>query len=109
MVFWLSFWLFIVFLVLESITSWIFIKRSERNHPDLWRHAGRPTLIGNGDLISAWPLNKYLMNRQYSKLKNQEAINFAESVRGPFVFSYFGACLAVRLLLIVMFTFGVPE
>ena len=109
MAFWLAFSLFFVFLILESITSWIFIKRSERNHPQLWRHAGKPTLIGNGDLISAWPLNKYLMSREYRQLKDQDAINFADKLRKPFVYSYFGACVAVIVFILVMFTFGIPE
>jgi hypothetical protein len=78
MEFWMAFGAFFFFLILESITSWVFIRGSKKNHPILWKHAGQPTLMGNGDMISAWPLNKYLMQRKYQELNDIGAIAYAE-------------------------------
>ena len=78
MYFWIAFGIFFTFLILESVSSWIFIRGSKKHHPELWTHAGEPTLMGNGDMISAWPLNKYLMQRKYQELSDQAAIQFAE-------------------------------
>ena len=106
--FWITFGFFFFFLILESITSWIFIRGSKKYHPSLWQHAGEPTLMGNGDLISAWPLNKYLMNREYLELDNQRAIEYAEKNRLPFVLTYFGAAISLIVFFAAIFLYGVP-
>ncbi|NVJ96547.1 MAG: hypothetical protein HWE25_00245 [Alphaproteobacteria bacterium] len=109
MPFWIASGVFLGFLILESITSWIFIRGSKKKHPKLWSHAGKPTLMGNGDLISAWPLNKYLLQRKYAELGDQDAIAYAERNRLPFVVTYFAACLSVLVFFAVLFLFGSPE
>nr|WP_320012428.1 hypothetical protein [uncultured Desulfobulbus sp.] len=109
MIFWGTFGIFMACLILESITSWMFIRGSKKKHPELWVHAGEPTLMGNGDLISAWPLNKYLMNRSYSEISNESAIAFAERLRLPFVLSYFSALISVVIFFVCLFFFGKPE
>ena len=109
MIFWATFALFGVCLILESITSWIFIRGSRKKHPVLWEHSGEPTLLGNGDLISAWPLNKYLMRKDYESVSCEAAKVFAEKWRLPFVLSYFSAVISVVVFFAAMFVFGVPE
>tara|TARA_B110000908_G_C9952640_1_gene313251 strand:- start:43 stop:342 length:300 start_codon:yes stop_codon:yes gene_type:complete len=97
------------FLILESVTSWIFIRGSKKHQTLLWQHAGEPTLMGNGDMISAWPLNKYLMNRKYQEIKDQSAVAFAEKNRLPFVVTYFGACVSVIVYFAVLYFVGMPK
>ncbi len=109
MIFWSTFGIFAICLTLESITSWMFISGSKKKYPELWEHAGEPTLIGNGDLINAWPLNKYLMRRQYKEIENEAAKVFAESLRLPFVLSYFSAISSVVVFFVCLFIFGRPE
>jgi hypothetical protein len=41
--FWISFTAVAAFLIVESVSSWIFIRCSKKNHPMLWEHAGCPT------------------------------------------------------------------
>lgn len=106
MIFWLSFSIFAFFLTLESVTSWFFIRGSKKKHPDLWLHAGEPTLMGNSDLVSEWPINKYLIYREYLEIDNKEAIMFAEKMRLPVVVSYFLAALSAINVLICIFVFG---
>jgi len=108
MIFWGTFVAFIVCLILESIISWLFIRGSKNKHPELWIHAGKPTLMGNGDLISAWPLNIYLLNRTYEELSNQEAITFANRLRLPFVLSYFTAMASLAVFFLCLLIFGKP-
>ncbi|MCF6251092.1 MAG: hypothetical protein L3J75_07460 [Methylococcaceae bacterium] len=109
MIFWITFGVFGVCLIMEGITSWVFIRGSKKNHPELWQHAGEPTLMGNGDLISAWPLTKYLLSKQYTGLDNIEAKIFADKLRLPFVLSYFSAVISVMVFFIAWFVFGTPE
>lgn len=109
MIFWGTFGIFMACLILETITSWMFIRGSKKKHPELWVHAGEPTLMGNGDLISAWPLNKYLMSRFYSEISNESAIAFAEHLRLPFILSYFSALLSAIIFFVCLFFFGKPE
>ena len=109
MIFWSSFGVFAICLILESITSWMFIRGSKKEHPELWVHAGEPTLMGNGDLISAWPLNKYLIERRYKEIENEAAKSFAEKLRLPFVLSYFSALISVVVFFVCLFIFGKPE
>ncbi len=109
MIFWVTFGIFVVCLIFESITSWMFIRGSKKKHPELWVHAGRPTLIGNGDLNNAWPLNKYLIYRQYEEIENEAAKEFAENLRIPFIFSYFSAVVTVAIFFVCLFVFGAPE
>lgn len=109
MAFWITFGIFAVCLVLESITSWIFIRWSKKKYQELWKHAGKPTLMGNGDLVSAWSLNKYLIDRRYREIESEKAKNFAEKLRLPFVISYFAALLSVIIFLACFFIFGKPE
>ncbi len=94
---------------MESVTSWVFIRGSKKNYPTLWKHAGEPTLMGNGDMISAWPLNKYLMKRKYLEVEDPKAVKFADKNRLPFVITYFGACVSVLVFFIVIFLYGIPQ
>jgi hypothetical protein len=107
--FWTTFGVFIFFLTLESITSWIFIRGSRKKHPDLWVHAGEPTLMGNGDLISAWPLVKYILFKQYRDVPDQKAVSFAEKNRMAFLLSYFSACISVLVFFLAWFAYGTPK
>ena len=109
MIFWTLFSIFAVCLILESITSWIFIRGSKKKHPDLWRHAGKPTLLGNGDLFSAWPLNQYLIHRQYQQLGNKGAVQFAEKIRLPFIITYFMALISVLVFIAFFFINGASD
>lgn len=87
-VFWVTAGLFFICLIGESITSYMFIRGSRKKHPVLWEHAGEPTLMGNGDLINAFPLVEYVRRRDYSEIFDVEAIQFADKLREPLVYSY---------------------
>ncbi len=109
MIFWGTFGVFMGCLIFESITSWMFIRGSKKNHPELWIHAGKPTLMGNGDLISAWTLNNYLIGRAYTEISSDAAIAFAERLRLPCILSYFSTLISVVVFFISIFAFGGPE
>jgi len=98
-VFWTSFSIFFVCLMAESITSWMFIRGSRKKHPILWEHAGEPTLIENGDLISAISLVEYVRRREYSEISDIEAVQFAEKLRRPLVYSYWMTVVSVAIFL----------
>lgn len=106
--FWFSLSVFGLFLTVEGIASWVFIRRSRRLYPELWEHAGSPTLLGDGDLISAWPTNRYLLRRQYLQLDDATARNFAEKLRLPMLIGYFGSWAAVAGVLVSLLVFGKP-
>jgi len=103
MTFAFAFTLFVICIGLESLTSWMFIKGSQRNYPELWEHAGMPTLLGNGDLISAYALIRYLWDRDYYSVGDNQAVAFADRMRVPAVASYATAWIACITLLIVVF------
>lgn len=86
---------FVITLLAESVTSWMVIQGARKRHPVLWNHAGRPTLLDNGDLLRSWPLVIYFMRREYNGIRNEPALAFAERLRGPFVYSYFLAWAGV--------------
>ena len=104
--FWWAFAVFIVCLIAESVTSWIFIRGSKKNHSVLWRHAGRPTLLGNGDLISAWPLVRYVFRRKYASIPDSGAVSFADKLRMPMVVSYVAALISVGVLFAIAYQEG---
>lgn len=91
---WTVFGVFVVCLLAESLTSWLFIRGSRKNHPTLWQDAGRPTVIGNGDLISAWPLIRYVSRRGYSAVPDGSAVAFADRMRVPMIISYWAALVS---------------
>ena len=95
---------FFVSLTLESITSWIIIKGSKKKHPSLWKHAGRPTLLGNGDLMSAYPLIKYLWRRDYAELNDRAAVSYADRMLLPTVLTYASAVVFAVALFLSLFT-----
>jgi hypothetical protein len=86
--FWPTFAIFLICLLAESLTSWLFIRGSKKKHPALWGHAGCPTIMRNGDLISAWPLIRYVSRREYVTIEDPVAISFADRIRVPMVVSY---------------------
>lgn len=106
--------LFVVPLIAESITSWIVIRGARKNHPRLWEHSGRPTLMGNGNLSQAWPLVRYYRDRGWlarqrphrdaprkegqrwiEPITDPKDVAFAEKMRLPLVWSYWAAWLGV--------------
>lgn len=94
-----AFGAFLAALLAESLTSWLFIRGSRRRHPALWRHAGCPTVMGNGDLISAWPLVRYVGRREYAALPDPAAVRFADGLRLPLVASYWATAASVAAFL----------
>lgn len=106
--FWISFGLFAVFLTVESVASWVFIRRSRRNHPELWIHAGSPTLLGDSDLISAWPTVRYLLRREYRQIKDVNATTFAEQLRTPMLVGFFGGWISATGVFACLFVYGKP-
>lgn len=94
--------LFFFCLCLESWTSFKVIRGSKKDHPALWKHSGEPTLMSNGDLISAWPLVKYYRNREYLAIEDPDGIAFAEKMRGPFINTYYSAAITVIIFLLAL-------
>ena len=114
----LSFLLFFVPLLGESVTSWIAIVTARKRFPELWEHSGCPTLMGNGNLTKAWPLVKYYRDRDYLEVVGHgaalrgpvgdpEAIAFAEKLRGPLVWTYWSAWLGIGLFFLVYIGGGI--
>lgn len=102
--FWAAIGVFLVSLLAESVTSWMFIRGSKKRYPALWEHAGCPTIMGNGDLISAWPLIQYVTRKDYAAVSDGAAVSFADGIRMPMVASYWATvasavAVAVTLLL----------
>ena len=106
--FWVSFAVFAVFLAVESVASWVFIRRSKERYPALWEHAGCPTLLGDADLIGAWGTNRYLMRREYQLLNDDAGKRFAEELRLPMLIGYCGSWLSLAVFFICLFLFGKP-
>lgn len=88
---WLAFGVFFVCLTAESWMSWRFIYGSRKRHPALWRHAGCPTVMGNSDLVRAWPLVRYVSRRAYRTLPDSKAVSFADEARRPMMVSYWAS------------------
>lgn len=97
---WWGFGILAAGLLLEGVTSWFAIRVAKKHYPDLWCHSGNPTLLGNGDLINAWPLVKYYRDRSYLQtaeyddeqipaIVDKKTIKFAEKLRVPLVATYF--------------------
>ncbi len=106
--FWTSLAVFAVFLTVESLASWSFIRGSRKSHPVLWEHAGSPTLLGDSDLISAWGTTRYLMRREYEVLEDSSDRQFAERLRLPMLIGYFGSWLSAGTFFLCLFLFGKP-
>ncbi len=93
---------FVLFLIAESVTSWLFIRGSKRKHPALWEHAGCPTLLGNGDLFSAWPLIRYVSRRDYAAVSDTQSVNFADVFRVPLIATYWAAVASAIALIVTL-------
>ena len=103
---------FIAGLALEGITSWIAIRVARKRHPELWVHSGKPTLLGNGDLMKAWPLVRYYRDRaylksirqdgqQFSAVKDVGSLEFAERVRTPLLYGYYAGWAGVLIAVLM--------
>lgn len=100
-------------LALEGTTSWIAIRVAKKRHSELWVHSGKPTLLGNGDLMKAWPLVKYYHERTYLETVQREdqqlppvgdagSIEFAERLRRPFLYTYFAGWVGGLICLLLL-------
>ena len=90
---------FVLFLIAESVTSWLFIRGTKIKHPALWEHAGRPTLMGNGDLFNAWPLIRYMSRRDYAAVSDAQSVAFADTFRLPLIITYWAAVASAIALI----------
>ena len=61
--------------------------------------------MGNGDLIRAWPLNKYLLFSRFEELTDRGAVQFARKMRLPVVGTYFVTIGLAPIALFIMFVF----
>lgn len=93
---------FVLCLIAESVTSWLFIRGSKKKHPALWEHAGSPTLMGNGDLLSAFPLIQYARRRDYAAVSDSEAVSFADRLRLPLIVTYWAAVASAMALIVTL-------
>lgn len=101
-------YLFILGLLLESITSWRFLKALRSKHPKLWEHTGYRTIWTDSNLISAYPTIRYLSARNYSSRQHPEEVSFCESHRIPVVGAYWFAVLSVAYFFAAMVLYGWP-
>lgn len=100
--------LVVALILVESTTSWIFIRRSRKRYPILWSDAGEPTLLGDGNLIRAWGTNHYLLKREYQHLSGPDGRYFAEKMRMPMLIGYFGGWISVLLFWLCILIYGTP-
>ena len=100
---------FLIMLVIGSAIQWTFLIKLKKHHSILWVHAGKPTIINNGDLVSAWGTTRYLMNRDYNQSENDDGIRFCESFRGAMFYGYFLTASSVPIFIFSIFVFGWPE
>ena len=99
---------FVLGLLLESITSWRFLKALKSQYPALWEHTGYRTIWTDSNLISAYPTIKYLFERAYSDHRNPKEIAFCDSHRVPVVGAYWFAVLAVVYFFAAIALYGWP-
>ncbi len=99
---------FVLGLLLESITSWRFLRTLKSRYPELWAHTGYRTMWTDGNLIGAYPTIKYLSGRAYSDRQNPEEVSFCDSHRLPVVWSYRFAVLSVICFFAAMALYGWP-
>jgi hypothetical protein len=100
---------FIGMLIIGSGIQWTFLIRMKKNHPEQWEHAGKPTIMNNGDLVKAWPTTMYLMKRSYNESNSSTGINFCNTYRLPMIYGYFLTAISVPLFFACIFLFGWPE
>ncbi|MFT7593757.1 MAG: hypothetical protein ACI8R4_001073 [Paracoccaceae bacterium] len=109
---------FVVGFALESTTSWIAIRGAKKHHPELWIHSGQPTLMGNGDLMKAWPLVVYYHDRkhletvrhrgqQFLPIVDKSALEFAEKLRGPLLYTYYAGWIGVAMCVLMFLALGI--
>jgi hypothetical protein len=99
--FWIAFAAFGVCAIAESVTSWLFIRGSRERYPAHWQHAGSPTIMGNANLMSAWPLLRYVAQRRNAMMEEEAPVSFADRFRWPMVISYAAVLVSGMLLLAV--------
>ncbi len=110
----------VVGLGLESLTSWIAIRGARKHHPKLWVYSGEPTLLGNGDLMTAWSLVSYYHERKYLKsvqrkgkhyapIVGEHALEFAEKLRGPLLYTYYAAWVGVVAAILLVLVLGIKD
>src|SRR5688500_3419199 len=104
----ITLWLFLVCLCAESITSFIFLRGLQKEHPEQWRHSGERTIWTDSDLISAWGTIKYLQRCLYLNSSNQAGIAFCAKHRLSVVATYWAAGTTVPMFFISLFVFGWP-
>ena len=54
--YWIAMGVFVTFVILERISVWVFIRGSEKHHPELWGDVGEPTIARNGNIIGSWSI-----------------------------------------------------
>ena len=100
---------FMVALLAESLTSFLFLRGLKKQHPLQWAHSGERTIWTDSDLISAWGTIRYLQRREYLGSGNATGIVFCARHR-PFVIStYWAAVISFALFIVLLFTVGMPK
>ena len=96
---------FAVGLFLESLLSWLFLRRLRRDFPALWEHSGRRTIWTDSDFIRSWPTVKYLRDRHYLERPNPAEIDFCERYRLPVILSYAAGWVGAATFFVSFFFF----
>jgi len=99
---------FLGMLIIGSAIQWTFLIKLKKHHTVQWEHAGKPTIVNNGDLVKAWPTTKYLMKKNYTTSGSNTGIEFCQTYRSSMIYSYFLTAVSVPLFLLSIFVFGWP-
>ena len=62
-------------------------------------------MMGNGDLVRAWPLNKYLLFKRFEEIPDPGAVQFARKMRLPVVGTYLAAIGLAPIAIAIMIIF----
>ena len=100
---------FLGMLVIGSAIQWTFLIKLKKHHPEQWEHAGKPTIMNNGDLVKAWPTTKYLINKLYEESNSSSGIKFCNVYRSPMIYGYFLTAISVPAFFASIFMFGWPQ
>lgn len=100
---------FLGMLIIGSAIQWTFLIKIKKHHPEQWEHAGKPTIMNNGDLVKAWPTTKYILKKLYNNSNSISGIKFCDTYRSSMIYGYFLTVISVPLFFASIFIFGWPE
>jgi len=101
-------YVWVLIMMSGTIYQYRFYKYLEKNHVMIWEDVGRPTILSDRSLGTAWPTVKYMKDRCYADLADSRGVEYCDQNRKKLLYWFWASAASAVIFACFLFGVGLP-